>query len=391
MIEPQPNSADVIVQDIAFDTIYNTDTDKKTMPIAVRPRGVNFTIRRCSFYHVGDALNANSRPVGVLMQDCVVPGVAMLRSYIAWVEGTDQAYLGNFALNSTREAVMRVGDTGGERILIAHNTFANVDRKSAGDATDTAKNALTVQYGSHIYIADNTLLVGPVIIGPLGQGDGFPWKDQRLREIVVEGNRFARNQLRIAHGTIGLMARNNRFWANDRTAINIEGFNRDYNRGSADVTIAHNTAFNQGDRGNFLRIGGRADGVRVINNLYVAPNLSPGSYETAVVYVHGRDLASIEACEGNVWPACKPQEFARGGVFYVWPSWSNAEGYLTLDKWRENAAVKDDVQIDVSVDESLKPAKIDEVARRPAPAGVHSDAIARSRDRKASLPGALED
>ena len=390
MLEPQPGANDLVVQDLAFDTIYNRDTEKKDMPIAILPRSVNVTVRRCTFYNVGDGLNANQRPRGVLMQDCAAPTLTGLRSYLAWIEGADHVYLGNLAFNSTREAVMRVGLTGATRVLIAHNTLCNLDR-TAVDRIDTAKNALTVQFGSHVYVAGNTLLVGPVIVGPLGQKDGLPQKDWRLRTVVVEDNRISRSQLRIAHGTIGLVARNNRFWANDRTAINVEGFSREYNRGSSDLMISHNTAFNQGGKGSFLRVGGGARGVRVMNNLYVAPYLSPGSHETAAVYVDQSDLAGFEAVSGNVWPVGRPQPFASGGVFYVWPTWSDARGYLTLDRWLALSPVKGDAQADVVVDEALRPSgSFDAALRRPLVPGVPVDANGLPRDVSGAVPGACE-
>jgi PKD repeat protein len=379
--------SDLLIQDIAFDSVYSRDTEKRDMPTAILPRGVNTTVRRCTFYNVGDGINGNQRPVGVLMQDCAAPSIVGLRSYLAWVEGTDQVYIGNLAFNSTREAVFRVGNSGGQRILIAQNTFANLDRTTV-DRVDTAKNALTVQFGSDIYIAGNTLMIGPVIVGPLGNKDGLPQKTWRLRRVVVEDNRIARSQLRIAHGTIGLVARNNRLWANDRTAINVEGFNQEYQRGSADITIAHNTAHNQGSLGNFLRAGGRVDGISVINNLYSAPNLSPGSHEAAVAYVGQSDLSGYRAVQGNVWPVCKPQEYARGGSFYVWPSWSDERGYRTLSAWLGLPPVRDEIQTDVKLDDALRPARMPAEWRRPRAALV--DTFGQPRDAERASPGAVE-
>lgn len=389
MVEPQQGTMDLVVQDVAFDTVFNKDAEKKNMPIGLLPRGINTTVRRCTFYNVGDGLNANQRPRGVLMQDCAAPTLTGLRSYLAWIEGSDHVYLGNLAFNSTREAVMRVGLSGAARVLVAHNTLCNLDR-TAVDKIDTAKNALTVQFGSHVYVASNTLLIGPVIVGPLGQKDGLPQKDWRLRTVVVEDNRISRSQLRIAHGTIGLAVRNNRFWANDRTAINVEGFSRDYNRGSGDLLIAHNTVFNQGSKGNFLRVGGGVEGIGVRNNLYSAPNIAPGSHETAVVYVAQGDLAGFREIAGNVWPTCKPYEFANGGVFYVWPTWSDARGYLTLEAWRGLPGVDGDEQADVKVDDALRPAALPGSMRRPMVPGVRFDADGRPRDPSGTTPGACE-
>lgn len=387
MVEPQRQASDLVIQDVAFDTVFSRDTEKRDMPIAILPRGVNTTVRRCTFYNVGDGINGNQKPVGVLMQDCASPSIVGLRSYLAWVEGKDQVYLGNLAFNSTREAVFRVGNSGGQRILIAHNTFANLDRTKV-DRVDTAKNALTVQFGSDIYVAGNTLMVGPVIVGPLGNKDGLPQKSWRLRNVVVEDNRISRSQLRITHGTVGLVARNNRLWANDRTAINVEGFNHEYQRGSGDVTIVHNTAYNQGGKGNFIRVGSRLDGIAVTNNLYSAPNLSPGSHETAVAYVGQADLSGFRQVACNVWPVCKPQEYARGGIFYIWPNWSDERGYQSLESWRQFPVVRDETQADVKLDEALRPTDLPSEAYRPA--ATLFDAFGQRRNAERSAPGAVE-
>ncbi|HRK29451.1 MAG TPA: PKD domain-containing protein [Tepidisphaeraceae bacterium] len=350
IVETSTRSQNVVIQDITLDTVFTGDREKKNVPAAVRPTGVNLTLRRCVLLNVSDGINANAAPTGVLMQDCIAPLATGLRSYLAWVEGSDQAYLGNVAVNSTREAVLRMSNGGASRVLIAHNDLTNLDRTSV-DRIDTAKNALTVHFGSHIYIRGNSLRGGPTMIGPLGERDGLKQNASKLQWVVFEQNLVSQAGLRVNHGMQKLMIRHNRFRSDDSWAINVEGFNREYNRRSSDVMIVNNTAVNRGSKGNFLRVGGGVSGLHVVRNVYVAPQLAPGSDLTAIVYVGQKDAHGISSMTENIWPAAKPKPFAAGGAFYVWPTWSDARGYIDLAKWnRLNNGT--DRQLELAVDVS---------------------------------------
>ncbi|MCS7033081.1 MAG: right-handed parallel beta-helix repeat-containing protein, partial [Phycisphaerae bacterium] len=388
ILRTHPRAMDVVIEDLVFDTIYSQDTDKRRIAQAIKAEGGNLTVRRCVFLNVEDGLNSNARPVGLLMQQCIAPLTTGLRGYLAWVEGTDHVYLGNTVVNSTREAPLRISFTGAERVLIAGNHFSNLDRTSV-DRLDTSKNALTVHSGRHVYITGNILEAGPVAIGPLGERDGFRQPNQQLQWVVFEDNLVRASTLRITHGLAGAMIRNNRFWATDRAAINVEGYSRQYQRGSRDIAIVHNTAYNQGTRGTFLRVGGKVERIRLENNLFIAPGLSPGSHSTAVVYVGGSDLGSFQRIDGNLWPECRPQPFARGGVFYVWPSWSDARGYLPLPVWNERAGA-DDRQATVRLDSSLRPVELNPAVKRKPAYGVTHDAGGGWRDPAFTSPGAWD-
>lgn len=372
MLWLDPTATDCVIEDLAFDSIYTGDREKKGMPMGIATRSTNLTVRRCAFYNVGDGLNAATRPRGVLMQDCVAPTLAGLRSYLAWVEGTDQVYLNNFAFNSTREAILRIGNTGGQRVLIAHNTFANLDRTHV-DLIDNAKNSLTVQFGSQIYVTGNLLAGGPVMIGPLGDKEGIAQKDWRLRDVVFEGNRVT-SFLRVNHGTERLMVRNNRIWADDRAAINVEGFNAGYNRGSSDLHFAHNTAINFGRRGAFIDIGGRVTRVSLVNNLYAAPGLTPGEGFCANVVDKGSHGESFAEVTGNVWAVTRPLPYTKGGVFYAWPGGFDDRGFMTLQRWNQIPQVGTDAQADLPLDVELRPTMILPALLCPPARGVPVDA-----------------
>lgn len=101
------------------------------------------------------------------------------------------------------------------------------------------------------------------------------------------------------------------------------------------------------------------EGWSLLRNLYVAPMLSPGSDLTAVVYVGQKDLSGCRQIKGNVWPATRPQPYAGGGMFYVWPSWSDERGYINLSRWNEMTQ-GNDRQEDIEVDDALWPTVRDE-------------------------------
>jgi hypothetical protein len=70
-----------------------------------------------------------------------------------------------------------------------------------------------------------------------------------------------------------------------------------------------------------------------VNNLYLAPNLKTGGNGSGVVFVFDSDLHSFTKITGNVWPVVSPDAYAQGGYFYVWPYFSNQEGFKTPAEW----------------------------------------------------------
>src|SRR5688572_11826199 len=76
------------------------------------PGGSDIAVIGCTFLNVNDGINGNRRPKRVLMQDCRATLPTGLRSYLAWVEGEQWAFLGNTAVNSTREHIVRCSASG---------------------------------------------------------------------------------------------------------------------------------------------------------------------------------------------------------------------------------------------------------------------------------------
>ena len=343
ILEIQPSADGLLVENVEFDTAEitpgATGTEKQTVATAIRAGGgTNLVVRGCRFLNVADAFNGNGKPTGVLIRGNVAPLATGLRAYFVWGAGRDYVVERNDVANSTREHVVRLSQI--ERITITNNRLTNLDRRDAGDPHDTVKGVLTVQLGEYAYVAGNALPSGAVNLGPLGGGVGMDDKAGRWRWAVVEDNRVGQ-MLEVKNGTEHVAVRGNRLDVSDGTAVEVDGYDATYGRGVADLTIERNTAVNAGKSGNFLRLRGRAEGVRLAGNLYVAPALVTGAYNSAAVYVGSDDLASFAAVGGNVWPTAAPSAYARGGVCFVGSKGSSA-GYLTPDAWNALPLVKAD-------------------------------------------------
>jgi PKD repeat protein len=346
IIEVKQSAENVTVRGITFDSKYSTDTHQTGMPIAVQAGGKNLTVRDNTFLNLGFAVNANWSPNGLTVMDNTAPLQTGLRDYFTWVQGNNVVIVGNIVANSTREHVVRVG--GAERILIAHNDFTNLDRRNSGDQYDSAKGAITNQKGTHSYIAYNRI-DGPAGIGPLGKNDGLTDKAARFVHAVAEGNTYTRDTLFIQHGAEHISVRHNTFKFDSGIQIAVEGFDSAYGRGVKDLRITDNTGINNSTSGNFLNVGGSVDGILLTGNLYVAPNLTPGSYTTAAVFVNQADLRSFTRISGNVWPsAARANGWAQGGVMFVGTDYTGAN-HLTPARWNALPQVGEDFFTDVSL------------------------------------------
>ncbi len=342
MIWTRGGSENVTAENIKFQTIFG-GTGKANMPDAIRVSGTNLVVRNDQFQDVGYAINSNGDPDGVLAEKNVVPTNTGLRSYFAWVAGADHVYLGNVVPNSTCEAILRVVD--GTRVLIGYNNFTNA---ALGNG-DVAKNTLTIHKGSYAYIVGNTLNHGPLHVGPLGEADGLKSPGDRWNYAVIEGNLLNTESFTL-HGAQHVMYRNNVSTTNGFPAYNIEGYNTQYQRGVVDATYVNNTAINNSTGGTMFLSGGSADGLTIENNLYIAPNLTPGMGQSSPVIVYLSDLSSFDAITNNVWAIGHILAYAQGGMNYIWPGpGSSAKGYMTADEWNSHPQVGTDVFADTPI------------------------------------------
>src|SRR5690606_10819192 len=87
----------------------------------------------------------------------------------------------------------------------------------------------------------------------------------------------------VEHGAEHVDFRYNVLDFDDKWAIQIEGWQSDYQRTSSDITIHGNVVINNGTQGQFLHAWHGVRDVEVTNNVYIAPNLNFGPYQAAAI------------------------------------------------------------------------------------------------------------
>jgi hypothetical protein len=312
------------IRNLIFDSVY-TGVTKNGLPQAVGIGGVGKAVIGNEFRNLGYAINAYGGPKGLLAQDNTAPIKTGLRGYFAWVSGEDHVFQGNYVSNVDGH-VVRMAEV--NRVNISNNDFTNPNETSGYRGT------LTIHSGSYAYIRNNKLTDGWFSVGPLGNADGLAEKESRFNWSVFENNTVNRSKFIVLHGANNTMFRNNIIKVNDNDwGIEVQGYNSTYGRGVNGVAILNNTVVNYGTTGNFLHVGGRAAGISLANNLYLAPKLITGQGGAAPVVVYDTSLASFTKISNNVWPMPTIYAYAQGGINYVWPIWSNSAGYQTPAEW----------------------------------------------------------
>jgi len=340
LIRVDQSSGDAVVRDLAFDSIYGADTSKSGATNAIKPWANRITVRNCTFINVKYAFAGDFHPQYVLIQDNSAPTVTSVRSYFAWVAGSDYTVLGNSCPNSTREHILRLSEA--DRVLIYGNNFENVMQGQPGDTSDTFKGAVTIQNGSYVYIARNTVKRGGVVIGPLGGADGTSTPDTRTRWVVVEDNDLSISPFRVGAGTENIFVRNNIIKVDSESCIIVEQHDQSSSAYAArtilNLTIANNTGYNAATIGRFLYVMDREpDQITFVNNLYTAPNLSTGGWESVALYVNDSNLGSFRTISNNVYDIRRFGSTTDNGYFYVYPSWSSAVGFKNVTEWSSYA------------------------------------------------------
>lgn len=339
------------ISDLTFDSIYtSTDGDAGNMPTAIFLNGDNNVVRNVQFLNVGLATNTGPTATGVMTQDNTSPLVTGLRDYFMWVEGTNVVAVGNTVANSTREHIIRL--SGASRVLVSGNNLTNLDRTSI-DRLDAGKGVVAAQKGSYYYVVNNKLN-GPTGFGPLGLANGLNDKSARTLNGVFESNYQTGAQFEIRHGAENIMVRNNIFDRDNGIAINLEGFDTSYNRGSSNIAIINNTGINDGTTGNFLRMTVPIDGVKLLNNLYVAPQLSIGGWGAAPVAVLGSNLSSFTQIDSNNWGMPKIGSWAQGGINIVGTTDASST-FQDANEWNGFYQVGTDLFVTATLNSSYKP------------------------------------
>jgi PKD repeat protein len=329
----------VTVDGVAFDTKNGGSILGKTgIAGALSVAGTDVLIRDCAFFNVLEAVNSNGKATRLMMMDNVAPLEGGIRAYFLWSAGSDHVLVGNDVANSTREHIVRVWGT--DRIAIQNNHFVNLDRRAGtgngADSMDTAKSVINVQVGTHAYVSLNDL-VGPWRFGPLGGVDGLPTKDNRFEHVRIEDNVGRDGSLQLDHGLEHATVVGNRITNDNDSIIQVDGSNLEFGRVALDLVIDSNIGFNDSTRGRFLNVLSRASGITLTHNTYVAPNLAPGSFGTAAVYVDDKDLRSFTRISQNVWPDTDDNTSTTANAMF----WVNG-GYVSRSSWNAEDEVGED-------------------------------------------------
>src|SRR5206468_5942237 len=98
--------------------------------------------------------------------------------------------------------------------------------------------------------------------------------------VVIEDNNLTDTFVYVNSGSHHVIARNNVVKNDTVAAFNLSGPDSS-GRISSDITLLNNTAIDNGTGGNFIRLGGHVNGIVMKNNVWVAPNVTPGSHSAA--------------------------------------------------------------------------------------------------------------
>jgi len=349
-------ASDITIRDIAFDSKFANTTDKSGAANALHIGGTNIAVLNCTFINVNDAVNTDRVVNGFLIQDSTAPNITSVRGYFTWCTGSDFVIQGNNVANSTREHNVRLG--GLQRLAIFGNNFTNVDGGINGDLKDFYKATVNLQSGSYLYVSGNSMTGGTVGVGPLGGPDGSRNPGDRTQFVVLEDNVQTNASLRITAGTENLVVRNNVINMSGNSSIHLVNLDltKDANgqliypdRGLKNIKILGNTSINTASKGRFVELTGPTDDnqITLTNNVYRAPNLVPGSGQTAIVYAQDADLSSFAEIGNNIWEKPDTTIWVTGATMYVWANWSDARGYLTADQWNAQSKVGTDAFTDV--------------------------------------------
>jgi hypothetical protein len=305
--------------------------------------GSNIIIKGLTFANLDSAIMDTNSPVGLLAMNNYA---GVLKEYFAYVNGSDQAFLGNVAGDSTGQHNIRIY---GSRILCYGNDLTNY-------AQSSSLATLRVNDGTDIYWSHNVLHGGQVYVGPLGPASAGSTADEMVNDVVIESNRWeevadhpaTNDHFEIQPGTENVMIRNNYIQSTNATAINVNTFERQVfstgavNRVVKNLQVLSNTAVNDGTTGAFLSVGGGMENVVTLkNSLYVAPNMNVGPFSSAAVRVNGRSdllnftsLSSGGGIDGNVWNL--PAAAKTMGVNYVSATPAGESAYRTPSEWESD-------------------------------------------------------
>jgi hypothetical protein len=249
------------------------------------------------------------------------------------MNGNDEVILGNTAVNSTRQHIVRSSFTTTNRVLIAGNDFANPANVN-GDSGDSQKTTVNIRAGSWVYVTNNTLRSATVAIGPddaLPANTAVPW-------FKFDGNTLVNSQLYVHSSVQHAMIDNNFSNLEYYQQFEIDLGDPVYpTRRMLDITFTHNTGIQKGAIGSMLQIDGDAYGgvINVTNNLFAAPNLQPGNQFATNIMIKANTANAIAWDDNNVWAPPSPAYnywYVPQGVMFISPGLDPSR-FLTASSW----------------------------------------------------------
>jgi hypothetical protein len=139
------------------------------------------------------------------------------------------------------------------------------------------------------------------------------------------------------------MIRNNMIRHDKDAAITISAPDA-FGRTNGDFIIQNNIAVNNSDAGSFLRLWGKANGIVLKDNRFIAPHLKYGLHGTAAVNSSEDDLSSFLEISHNTWPA--------DGCFIVG---QGPDALRNAEAWGQMKPVQDDTFTDPPIDATTVP------------------------------------
>ena len=345
-----PTATGFVAQNLWLDSMWNFASiyGKKKIPAdGFTVTADNFTVRNSAFFNINTGVQTETGPTGVLVQrNYFSHGI---RSYGIWSHGYDHAYLGNTMVNSQVEHLIRADGSDGKgviRVLIHDNDLSRT--------VANGKGTIELRTASWFYVSNNRIKGGTLRAGlqAIDQKQFPNWAAAKTEYGVIENNVTEKVYINIRPGTDHLAIRNNVVNIDDFFALQLECIEAGYDhvRKTEDVRIERNTVISMGSTGKFLRVHGKATGIVVKNNLYVAPHLDlDGSGRTAAMSISAAsDLSGFTEISGNIWPDIDGTS-KQDGLHYIGPDLPTRTGYKDADAWEALPQVKNDAYRNVTL------------------------------------------
>jgi hypothetical protein len=330
---------------------------------------------------MGDDFLLNYSPNGMLIQGNTSLDQNGLQGYFSFTQGSNIVIQGNTAVNTLYQSIVRSDGT--TNLFIGFNNFST----SYGCT-------VALQIGSYAYVTQNTLN-GPNSVGPL-QGASDNPQNTSIAWTVFDGNTIndsVTGAFSVGPSSWHTMFRNNIVTANNQFALTIQAPDTTYGNIVNDAEFIGNTIINDDAMGGFLRMDSSANGIVVVDNLLVAPDLVIGEDEGCPIFVAASDLSSFTLISHNIWGYGTAKVVS--GVDYVeiisaQNPWQGT-GWTTAATWNAEVAVLDDTFEELTLNSTNAPSASSDAAGGGIwVPGAFDDFSGAARDASAITVGAVQ-